>query len=78
MYTSQLWVHPEKRRYYRASVYKDLLGQWILSRDWGSLDNRLGGSKIELVTGIEEGYEKLALIDKRRIGHRYERIESLY
>lgn len=76
MYMSKLWVHPEKRRYYRASVYKDLLGQWILARDWGSLDSRLGGTKMELLAGVQEGNEKLIMIGKRRVSHRYALVEN--
>ena len=76
MYTSKLWIHSEKRRYYRASVYKDLLGHWVLFRDWGSLDSKLGGTKIELLAGVQEGNEKLVMIGKRRATHRYALIEN--
>ncbi|MGB0848627.1 MAG: hypothetical protein ACPGSM_17985 [Thiolinea sp.] len=70
-YTSQLWIHSEKRRYYRASLYQDLLGDWVLLRDWGALDSRLGGIKTELLTGLKEGEEKLLKIAKRRKQHHY-------
>lgn len=76
MYTSKLWVHSEKRRYYRASIYKDLLGQWVLVRDWGSLDSRLGGTKTELLEGMQEGHEKLVMIGKRRTTHRYALVKN--
>ena len=72
MYSSQLWIHHEKRRYYRASVYQDLLGDWVLMRDWGALDSKLGGMKTELLVGLQEGREKLAAIAKRRKQHCYE------
>ena len=71
MYTSQLWIHSKKRRYYRASVYQDLLGDWVLLRDWGALDSKLGGIKTELLTGLKDGEEKLAMIAKRRKQHHY-------
>ena len=77
MYTSYLWIHPKKRRYYRASVYQDLLGDWVLLRDWGALDSKLGGIKTELLTGLKEGEEKLALIAKRRQQHHYQTVEAV-
>lgn len=76
MYTSRLWVHPEKRRYYRASVYKDLLGHWVMVRDWGSLDSRLGGTKTELLDGFRHGEEQMKRIGKRRESHRYALVEG--
>lgn len=72
MHTSQLWIHPQKRRYYRALLYQDLLGDWILLRDWGALDSKLGGMKTELLSSVREGEEKLELIAKRRRQHRYQ------
>lgn len=76
MYTSRLWVHPEKRRYYRASVYKDLLGHWVMVRDWGSLDTKLGGTKTELLEGFGDGERQMERIGKRRESHHYALIET--
>ncbi|HRJ53148.1 MAG TPA: hypothetical protein PLE99_10285 [Candidatus Thiothrix moscowensis] len=75
MYTSRLWVHPEKRRYYRASVYKDLLGHWVMVRDWGSLDTKLGGTKTELLEGSGQGEAQLKAVAKRRANHHYLLVE---
>ena len=76
MYTSRLWVHPEKRRYYRASVYKDLLGHWVMVRDWGSLDTKLGGTKTELLEGFGQGKAQLEAVGKRRANHCYRLVEA--
>jgi hypothetical protein len=76
MYTSKLWVHPEKRRYYRASVYQDLLGEWVMVRDWGSLDTKMGGTKVELLEGLRQGERQLEAIGKRRANHRYRLVET--
>lgn len=73
MYTSQLWINAEKRRYYRASLYQDLLGDWILLRDWGALDSKLGGMKTELLSGLRDGEKKLEGIAKRRRQHHYKK-----
>lgn len=75
MRTHQLWIHQQKRRYYRASVYQDLLGDWVLMRDWGALDSKLGGMKTELLAGEAEGVEKMAAIAKRRKQHHYRIID---
>jgi hypothetical protein len=75
MYTSKLWVHPAKRRYYRASVYRDLLGHWVMVRDWGSLDTKLGGTKTELLAGFGQGEVQLTAVGKRRLSHRYVLVE---
>lgn len=72
MYTSHLWIHPQKRRYYRAALYQDLLGDWVLLRDWGALDSKLGGMKTELLSGLEDGEEKLTMIARRRKQHHYQ------
>jgi hypothetical protein len=76
MYTSKLWVHSEKRRYYRASVYKDLLGHWVMVRNWGSLDSKLGGTKTELLNGFRQGEVQLETVGKRRASHRYVLVET--
>lgn len=76
MYTSRLWVHSEKRRYYRASVYKDLLGHWVMVRDWGSLDTKLGGTKTELLEDFRDGEEQMERIGKRRESHRYTLVDG--
>lgn len=49
MNTSMLWVHQEKRRYYRVLVYQDLLGDWVLNRSWGALDSGRGGVRTEVI-----------------------------
>lgn len=76
MYTSKLWVHSAKRRYYRASVYKDLLGHWVMVRDWGSLDSKLGGTKIDLLESIPHGEVLMRRIGKRRESHHYALVED--
>jgi predicted DNA-binding WGR domain protein len=76
MYTSQLWVHSAKRRYYRASVHQDLLGHWVMVRDWGSLDTKLGGTKTELLEGFGQGKAQLEAVSKRRASHRYVLVET--
>lgn len=66
-----LWVHHHKRRYYAVRVYCDLLGDWVLIREWGSLDSNRGGSKTELLESESEAVAKLAEIGKRRLANGY-------
>ena len=71
MNSSKLWINNEKRRYYRVLVYKDLLGDLILMRQWGSLDTARGGSKVELVDGAEAVARLLGGISKQRLKRGY-------
>lgn len=66
MNTSMRWLNEEKRRYYKVFVYKDLLGDLVLLRNWGSLDNAKGGIKTEIVDSknIED---LLTNIEKKRL-----------
>ncbi len=66
-----LWIHNRKRKSYAVWVYRDLLGDWILRREWGSLDSNRGGSKTELLASESEAEAKLEEIAKRRLAHGY-------
>lgn len=63
---SKSWFNPKTRRYYRAEIYQDLLGDWVLVRHWGAANSRLGNSKTDVITTYEEGLEKLESIIKQR------------
>ncbi|MCU7816787.1 MAG: WGR domain-containing protein [Candidatus Thiodiazotropha sp. (ex Rostrolucina anterorostrata)] len=63
---NRIWVHPDKRRYYRAHLQTDLFGDWTLTRSWGSLDSHHGQVRTELVDSKTNGQQILADIDKRR------------
>jgi len=39
---SRRWVHKEKKRYYRITLSQDLLGDWIITKSWGSLITSAG------------------------------------
>ena len=39
---SQRWVHPVNLRYYKIILSHDLLGDWIVTKVWGGLDNLSG------------------------------------
>ena len=75
MKTSKIWINKESRRYYKVLVYKDLLGDLVLMRNWGSLDTARGGIKTELVDQ-QQAMDLLAKIGKQRIKHNYEVVEA--
>ncbi len=66
------WLNKEKRRYYRAWLMRDLLGDWVLVRAWGSTESRLGGVKQELMPDYALGKERLRRLDLRRRRRGYE------
>ena len=69
---NQLWVNPKKRRYYRAYLCTDLLGDIFLQRTWGNLNTAQGGNKKELLEDWQSGLDRLAAIAKQRHYRGYE------
>jgi predicted DNA-binding WGR domain protein len=74
--TSQLWIHPEKRRYYRVWLSRDLLGMICLHCSWGGLDSARGGEKREVFSDWQKAREKLELVGKQRKQHGYNCIQK--
>lgn len=75
MNRSMVWVNQKKRRFYRVIVQKDLLGDVVLYRYWGSLDSAHGGTKTELVNG-DDIDNLLFSIDKLRTKKGYVNISG--
>ena len=59
MNESTLWGHNHKRKYYAVWVYRDLLGDWVIRREWGSLDSNRGRQKTELLGSEDKAVSKL-------------------
>lgn len=53
-------------RWYEVLVARDLLGDYVLQRHWGSLTSALGGSMMELVFNEAAAQERIAQIDNER------------
>jgi hypothetical protein len=68
---NSVWIHQEKRRYYRAHLQRDLFGDWALIRSWGSLDSHHGQVRTERVNNQSEGQQILVGISKRRASQGY-------
>lgn len=58
------------QRWYEAELVRDLLGDWVLMRRWGSKTSRQHGELSHLVAGEAEGkqfIEKIHLVRLRRV-----------
>ena len=67
------WVNPEKARYYQAHLHRDLFGEWILVKVWGSCGSRRGRLHSTGVASYGAGLDELQEIGKRRSARGYER-----
>ena len=62
----QRWINPEKARYYRVVLEKDLFGNWSLIACWGALHSRRGGMRVTALASLDAGVAALDGIAKRR------------
>jgi hypothetical protein len=66
-----LWVHREKRKYYRAYLSLDLFGTVHLQCAWGALDSARGNVRAEMFPAWGEAVVRVRQISKRRHQHGY-------
>lgn len=59
------------RRYYEARLEVDLLGDWVVSRQWGGRYNRLGGVATDHVHDFKGGLARLEQLNDERQKRRY-------
>ncbi len=45
----QNWHWKSDSRYYKVLLHKDLFGNWVLSKEWGGLNNHINGGKSEVI-----------------------------
>ena len=69
----QNWQRPE-RRYYRCTLQQNLFHDWVLLRQWGTVQNHRGGSVEIACCSYEDGVQQLDAIAKRRMQRGYQRI----
>lgn len=74
--TNQLWINPNKRRYYRVMLSHDLFDSIVLHCMWGGLDSAKGGDSREVFSDAETANEKLEKIRKRRQQHGYHLVKQ--
>lgn len=63
---NQLWINPDKRRYYRVMLGHDLFDAIVLHCVWGGLDSARGNDSHEVFSDATSAHEKLERIRKRR------------
>lgn len=68
----EIWIHNEKRRYYKFAIYCDLLGDRVLLRNWGSMDSRVGGSMTQVINNKQQEQSLITSIRKKRLLHDYQ------
>lgn len=65
------WIHPQKRRWYTVYLIRDLFGDLILIRTWGSLDTQRGGEQRLLLNRPEDALPLLTTTANARKRHGY-------
>ena len=68
--------NPAKRRHYLLWLHQDLLGDWCLMRQWGSLDSHRGRMVQQRVDSEEAGRLEMAREDRRREKRGYVAVEG--
>lgn len=66
------WVNPTKRRFYRATLFHDLLGNCILFRVWGCMDSHQSCSLHRLMDSYEQGVSLIQELHYRRTRDGYQ------
>lgn len=61
-------------RYYKVYLAKDLLDTWVLTCVWGGINSRLGNYKKIAYASLEEAFEFIELLMKKRIKRGYKLI----
>lgn len=65
------WINNSTHRYYIASIYKDLLGYYIVATANGGIRNKLGAFRIHVFASEQEQLNKFNAINKARKLHKY-------
>ena len=68
------WINLKSRRFYRVSVYRDLLGDLVIVKDSGSLDTARGRRMIEVAESRDQANCIVEKIDKTRLSHGYKKL----
>ena len=65
------WVNEIERKYYRATVARDLIGQLGVLKEYGSLESARGRRLFTPVKTEFDGQEEISKVDKMRLKHGY-------
>lgn len=70
------WQRPTDGRRYWVSLEKDLLGNWVLVREWSGPTSRKRGHKEKICDSYEQGLDDLAVVAKRRAQRGYKNMNA--
>lgn len=62
-----VWRWQNHYRWYQAELHYDLFGSLLLTKKWGGLNNKITGSKTQIVNDLLTGMNMLNAIDKQRL-----------
>ncbi len=64
-------------RYYKVFLYKDLLGDWILTKVWGGVNSRLGNYEHKLYPTMQAASSMINQIkvQRKKRGYHLKRIK---
>lgn len=71
-----LWVNRETHRTYRCVAGVDLLGDWFMTRYWGSLDNGCGHYKTTIYPERDIAVSAVRIVRQERQKRGYALIED--
>jgi len=72
----KLWVNKSNQRTYRSQSGIDLLGDWFLTRYWGSTNVGVGNSRTDIFQTRELLVSAVRALDEERPKRGYALIES--
>jgi predicted DNA-binding WGR domain protein len=70
------WENSAKGRYYEVRLQVDLLGDWVLTKTWGSQYSGLGRLSHEAWSLIEEALKSLEKVHQQRLKHGYRLVQQ--
>lgn len=65
------WEHPDKKRYYKLMLSRDLLGDWVITRVWGGLNQATGRVSHIPCPTYDDAIKLMVEISRIRIKHGY-------
>jgi hypothetical protein len=65
------WVHPNKKRYYRVFLSRDLLGDWVVTKSWGGISTSMGKVAHVACPSLEEAKKLIDTIASTRTKRGY-------
>lgn len=65
------WIWKSDSRYYIVRLQESLFGEWTLVKNWGGLNNKLGGAQMHTFDTLEKAITELGNIGETRMKRNY-------